>query len=138
MSRITFALILSLLWTALALGAAPEKRTFQATIGPDGVQHVDIVGGEYFFDPYRIIVKVNVPVRFSVHKVGGIIPIPHNIMIKAPEAGINFDEEMPKEPKIITFTPTKTGSYPIVCNKKLLFLASHQEKGMEGVLEVVE
>lgn len=138
MSRITFALILSLLWTALALGAAPEKKTFQATIGQDGVQHVDIVGGEYFFDPYRIIVKVNVPVRFSVHKVGGIIPIPHNIMIKAPEAGINFDEEMPKEPKIITFTPTKTGSYPIVCNKKLLFLASHQEKGMEGVLEVVE
>lgn len=138
MKQLGLAAFLVLLVGTLAWGAEPVKKTFQATIGQDGVQHVNIVGGEYFFDPYRIIVKVNVPVRFSVHKVSGFLPVPHNILIKAPEAGINFDEEMPKEPKIIAFTPTKTGSYPIICNKKLLFLASHQEKGMEGVLEVVE
>jgi plastocyanin domain-containing protein len=138
MKSLGLAILLMFLLGGAAFAATPEKKTFQATIGQDGVQHVDIVGGEYFFDPYRIIVKVNVPVRLSVRKVGGVIPVPHNIMIKAPEAGIDFNIDMDKEAKIVAFTPTKTGSYPIICNKKLLFFASHQEKGMEGVLEVVE
>jgi hypothetical protein len=30
------------------------------------------------------------------------------------------------------------GRYPFYCDKKLFFMAGHREKGMEGVLEVVE
>lgn len=64
--------------------------------------------------------------------------VPHNIIINAPEAGINIDEEMKTNAGAITFTPTKTGTYKIYCSKKLLFFKSHQDRGMEGVLEVVE
>ncbi len=132
-------LLLSLLFVSLAAitaSAREAKRTVQAVIGGDGIQRVEVLGGGYFFDPDHIIVKVNVPVELTVRKESGFIP--HNIVVKAPEAGIAFDEGLSTDPKVIRFTPTKTGSYPIYCSKKLLFFESHREKGMEGVLEVVE
>jgi len=51
---------------------------------------------------------------------------------------IEVEESLSSEPKTVRFTPTKTGVYPMYCSKKLLFFASHREKGMEGELEVVE
>jgi plastocyanin domain-containing protein len=139
-----FVLFLSML--ALVCGytvatvAAEEKRKegklFVAAIDKDGVQRLEIVGGGYFFDPSHIVVKVNVPVELKVRKEGGIVP--HDIVMKAPDAGIDFRVSLGKEPQVVRFTPTKTGSYPFYCSKKLLFLESHREKGMEGTLEVVE
>ncbi len=116
--------------------APKEEKVYKAVIDKDGVQRVDIVGGTYFFNPNNIIVKVNVPVELKVRKDGWFVP--HNIVIKAPEAGIDFDESLSTDPKIIRFTPTKIGVYPFYCSKKLLFLESHREKGMEGKLEVIE
>jgi plastocyanin domain-containing protein len=113
-----------------------EEQTFQATVGTDGIQHVDMVGGSYFFNPNHIIVKVLIPVQITVRKEGGIIP--HDIVFNSPEAGISAREELSKEAKTITFTPTKTGSYPFYCDKKPPFGKSHKERGMEGVLEVVD
>ena len=113
-----------------------EEKVFRAVIDKDGVQRVEIVAGSYFFNPNRIIVKVNVPVELKVHKESGIVP--HDIALSAPEAGIDFKESLGTEPKIIRFTPTKVGVYPFYCSKKLLFFESHREKGMEGKLEVTE
>lgn len=112
------------------------EKIFKAAVGDDGIQHVDILGGGYFFTPNRIIVKVNVPVELKIRKESGIVP--HNIVIKAPEAGIDIDISLSDESKIVRFTPTKTGTYPFYCNKKLLFFESHREKGMEGTLEVTD
>jgi len=113
-----------------------EEKLSTATIDKDGVQRVEIVGGGYFFNPNHIIVKVNVPVELKVRKEGGIVP--HDIVMKAYEAGIDFSVSLSKETQVVRFTPTKTGSYPFYCSKKLLFFESHREKGMEGTLEVVE
>ncbi len=131
-------ILITLLFVMSSLTHAADtvKKTVRATIDKDGVQRVALVGGSYFFDPARIIVRVNVPVELSVRKEPGMVP--HNIVISAVNAGIDFDEEMKTEPKVIRFTPTKVGSYPIYCSKKLLFFESHREKGMEGMLEVVE
>lgn len=115
--------------------AGKEKRLV-ATIGPDGVQHVDVIGGGYFFDPNYIVVKVNVPVELKVKKEPGATP--HSIVSKAPEAGIDFAASLSTEPTIIKFTPKKTGKYPFFCDKRLLFFKSHKDRGMEGVVEVVE
>ncbi len=135
MMRLFTALFL-LIVCGVSVQAREYKKVVRATISEDGVQRVEVLGGGYFFDPDRIIVKVNVPVELKVRKEPGIVP--HNIVIKAPEAGIDFEESLSTEPKIIRFTPTKPGSYPMYCDKKLLFFESHREKGMEGVLEVVE
>ncbi|MFA4828745.1 MAG: hypothetical protein WC855_04395 [Thermodesulfovibrionales bacterium] len=131
-----FVMFLLIAGISFAQDTGQEKKVFKAAIGNDGIQRTEIIGGEYFFEPYHIIVKINVPVELTVRKKPGIVP--HDIIVNAPEAGINFKEDLSKEPKVIKFTPKKTGQYPVYCSKKLLFFKSHKERGMEGLLEVVE
>ena len=115
--------------------AAKEIYTATATIDSSGVQKVEMLAGSYFFKPNDVIVKVNVPVEISIKKESGLVP--HNIVLHAPEAGIDFDVSLGTEPKVIKFTPTKTGKYAFYCSKRFLFW-THRDKGMEGVLEVTE
>ncbi len=120
---------------ALCIAAAAPGPATVAPIGKDGVQRVEIVGGSYFFKPNHIVVKVNIPVELKVSKESGLVP--HDIVAKSPEAGIEFKESMSTTPKIIKFTPTKVGKYPMYCSKKAPFSKTHREKGMEGIIEVV-
>jgi plastocyanin domain-containing protein len=99
------------------------------------VQRIRLEGGGYFFKPNHIVVKVNVPVELLASREAGITP--HDLVIKAPEAGIAVEVDLAAEPKKIAFTPTAVGKFPFYCGKKLLFFASHRERGMEGLLEVV-
>jgi plastocyanin len=101
----------------------------------DGVQRVRLVAGSYFFKPNHIVVKANVPVELTASRESGITP--HDLVIRAEEAGINVKEDLAGDPKKIAFTATKPGKYPIYCSKKLPFMAGHREKGMEGILEVI-
>jgi plastocyanin len=116
-------------------GTWKEKR-FVAKIDADGVQRAEMVGGDYFYDPNYIIVKVNKPVELKVKKASGYIP--HNLMAKSPEAGIAFNLDLKGESQAVKFTPVKTGKFPIYCDKSLLWFKSHRERGMEGLIEVVE
>lgn len=121
--------------TAAGPLAAQESEVYTAKTDPDGVQRVRIVGGSYFFKPSRIRVKANVPVELTVVKEQGVAP--HNIVIEAADAGIAVREDLDTEPKKIAFTPKKAGRYPFYCSNQFLFFASHRERGMEGLLEVV-
>jgi len=127
-------LILLLIFSAGVVNG--ENKQFIASIDQDGVQRVEVLSGEYFFDPNYIVVKVNVPVEIKIKKEPTIVP--HSFITKAPEAGMDIYESLGSEPKIIRFTPTKVGKYPFCCDKKFLFSKSHREKGMEGVIEVIE
>ncbi|MCJ7547330.1 MAG: quinol oxidase [Deltaproteobacteria bacterium] len=120
---------------ALGIAAAAPETVTVVPVGKDGVQRMEIVGGSYFFKPNHIVVKVNIPVELKVSKESGLVP--HDIVAKSPEAGIVFQESMSSTPKIIKFTPTKIGKYPLYCSKKAPFSKTHREKGMEGVIEVV-
>jgi plastocyanin len=120
-------------------GPESREKRFVAIVGPDGVQHADITGGEYYFEPNHIVLKVNVPAELKVKKSKDTSWfIPHDIMVKAPEAGIDFKVGLKTEPQTVKFTPTKAGKYPFFCDKKPPFGKSHKDKGMEGVIEVVE
>lgn len=114
-------------------GGSKEKR-YVATVGPDGVQRIEITGGEYYFEPNHIVVKANIPVELMVKKNGFV---PHDIVIKAPEAGIDVDVSLDRKPKTIKFTPKTAGTYEMYCSKKMIFAKSHKDKGMDGMLEVV-
>jgi len=133
------ALLLSLVapWTgdAMAADRPMEHRTYVATVGQDGVQRVEMVGGSYHFDPKHLVVKVDVPVEITIHKEKGFVP--HDIAMDAPEAGMEFTVDLKTSPTVIRFTPTQTGTFPFACTKKLLFLKSHKDHGMKGVVEVV-
>ena len=112
------------------------QKVFNSSIASDGVQRVSVSAGEYFFDPNYIVVKVNTPVELSIKKTDGFVP--HNIVMESPEAGIAFDESIGKDEKVIRFTPTKTGEFPFYCTKRFLFFKSHREKGMKGIVKVIE
>jgi plastocyanin len=129
------AVFLAIFTLCLALAAFGQGKVYKAVVDKDGVQRVTVLAGSYFFDPDQIIVKVDIPVEITIKKEPGITP--HAFVIKEPEAGMDISEALSTEPKIITFTPKKTGEYPFYCDKKLLFFKSHREKGMEGIIEVI-
>lgn len=131
--RFLFVIIAVLIVFCTTVSA--ENSVFKVPVNPDGISKVEIIGGSYFFKPNHIIVKVNIPVELKVSKESGLIP--HDIVAKSPEAGIEFQESLSSSPKIIKFTPTRVGKYPIYCSKAAPFSKSHREKGMEGVIEVV-
>jgi plastocyanin len=112
-----------------------EQKVLMAHVGEDGVQRARIVGGEYFFEPQRVIVKANIPVELSLSKEASIVP--HTFVINAPQASVIVDEELSTEIRRIAFTPTTPGIYPYYCRNRLLFFKSHRDHGMEGELEVV-
>ena len=114
----------------------PDGLAYQPAIAADGVQHVRIEGGSYFFKPSHVIVKVNVPVELMVSIERSLIP--HTLVIQSLEAGIDVDQSLSSDARAIRFTPTAVGKFPFYCRNKMLIFKSHREKGMEGVLEVVE
>jgi plastocyanin len=116
-------------------GTWKEKRVV-AKVDADGVQRVEMVGGDYYYDPNYLVVRVNKPVELKVKKA--VSYIPHNLIAKSPEAGIVFHLDLKGDQQVVRFTPTKTGKYPIYCDKSLLWFKTHRERGMEGLIEVVE
>jgi plastocyanin domain-containing protein len=131
--KYSLAILSLLILTVVSLTGA-ERKEFIASIGSDGVQRVDVAGGSYYFNPNYIIVKVNVPVEMKIRKESGVVP--HDFVLKAPEAGMDVQASLGTEPAVIRFKPTKIGTYAFYCSKKIPFLESHREKGMEGVLDV--
>ncbi len=123
-----------LLLAALAFAQEWQEKKVEAALDKDGVQRVEITAGSFFFDPNTIVVKVNVPVEFLVKNTGGS----HDIVCRAPEAGIDFKQVLTKEPAAIKFTPTKAGKYKFICDHKIPFSKSHEERGMYGFIEVKE
>ena len=103
---LTCCICLSMVAPAAAF-AQEQKEVYVAKVDPDGVQRVRIEGGGYFFKPNHIVVKANVPVELLASREAGITP--HNLVIKAPEAGIAVEEDLATDIKKIAFTATAVG-----------------------------
>lgn len=136
-TSIRFAsLPVALLSCSLAIGggavcpvAAGEPVILQP--GADGVQQATITLDSYSYSPDHLIVQAGKPVELTLTSVTTITP--HNFIIK--ELAVEQDVGAGKT-VTVRFTPMQPGTFPFYCDKKLLFLPSHQEKGMEGRLEV--
>ncbi|HCU54005.1 MAG TPA: hypothetical protein DIC36_06910 [Gammaproteobacteria bacterium] len=96
---------------------------------------IDIKLDSYSIIPDSITVKVNEPVILKVSNAATFIP--HNLVIKAPEAGIDvkIDVRAGKTGEA-AFTPTKSGTYEMFCDKTPPIGKSHKDKGMHGKLIV--
>ncbi len=107
-----------------------------ALLGADA-NEIELKLGSYYIKPDKITVKAGQPVTLKIVNESTIVP--HNLVIVAPEAGIDVRVEVRGgKTASASFTPGKAGIYQMFCDKKLLFMASHKEKGMKAVLEVVD
>ena len=97
------------------------------------VIHVTL--GDYQFNPAEITVGVGNPVVLELQNVDAITP--HNFTLKDDEAGLDVTISVPAGSiKQITLTPSVAGAYTFYCNKKLPFMKSHRDRGMQGTLVV--
>jgi plastocyanin domain-containing protein len=104
-------------------------------VSQDNVQRLQITVDSYSFTPSRFAVKQNIPVELIFKSVSWIVP--HNFVLKSPEAGLTIDQEIRTgETTIVRFTPTRIGEFKFSCTKKLLFFPSHEDEGMVGTLVV--
>ena len=107
----------------------------EVEIAPDGVQRVSITMDSYSYTPNHLVVRVGKPVELTLTSV--TILTPHNFVLKEPAAGLTVEQDVGAgKTATVRFTPTELGVFTFYCDKKLLFFASHREKGMEGRLEV--
>lgn len=119
---------------AAPLPPAAVLANTPASIVEPPAQIVEILGGNYFFRPDRITIKVNVPVEFRIRREPGMVP--HNFVINAPQAGVQLSETMPKAARSVRATFTRPGEYTFYCSRRLLFFESHRDRGMVGTIIV--
>jgi len=129
--------LLAVVMAAASLFASGDEALYRASTDADGVQRIAIAGGNYFFKPSRIIVRVNVPVELSVRIEPGLIP--HGFVLETPQGDRVAElKKLGAKAQTVVFTPKRVGEYPFYCPNKLLFFKSHREEGMSGYLDVEE
>jgi heme/copper-type cytochrome/quinol oxidase subunit 2 len=129
-------------WVLVAFLVCPIGCAFGAEIGPvvvelaaDGAQRATITLDSYSYTPNHLIVQHDKPVELALTSVTTLTP--HNFILKEPSAGIEVEQDVrPGKTVTVRFKPTHPGTFTFYCDKKLLFFASHREKGMEGKMEV--
>ncbi|WP_447599004.1 cupredoxin domain-containing protein [Nitrospira sp. Nam80] len=119
-------------------GAAGEPGSEHIAVAPidsDGVQRLTMVLDSYSYDPNHVVVQAGRPVELILNSVTTITP--HNFVLKDGASGLSIDRDVGAGKQVVLqFTPMQKGTFSFYCDKKLLFFASHREKGMEGKLEV--
>ena len=121
----------TLLVSGCSSGLKRPVQEVTATSDAQGVQHVKLETHTFFFEPNRIVVKVNQPVEIRIHN--GALLVPHNFTLKTPEGGLAVEADLRPfgGSSTVRFTPTKPGEYSFYCDKD-----SHMKKGMTGTLVV--
>lgn len=96
---------------------------------------VDVHLGDYRFVPDSITVKSGETVQLNLTDTDKLTP--HNFTLKAEGAGLDVDVDVSAgKTETVVITPLAPGRYTFYCNKKLPFLKSHRERGMQGTLVV--
>jgi len=96
---------------------------------------IEITLDSYTIKPDSITVKVGEPVILRIKNAATFIP--HNLVIKAPQAGVEVKVDVSAgKTGEVSFTPTQAGNYEMLCDKNPPIGKSHKEKGMHGLLMV--
>jgi len=116
------------LYMVTALGVAVAANS------PPSLIHVTL--GDYQFNPATISAGTGKPLVLELQNIDALTP--HNFTLKDAAAGLDVDVNVSAgSTKQVTVTPTLPGTYPFYCNKKLPFMKSHRDRGMQGKFVVV-
>lgn len=137
-SMLTVVLLWSVAAPTLATAAdqAPQVPPLRVPVDQlDGIQRATVILDSYSYTPNHLIVQSGKTVELLLTSITTLTP--HNFVLKNEAAGVSIERDVGAGRTVtVQFTPTKPGTYTFYCDKKLLFLPSHREKGMEGTLEV--
>ena len=132
-----FVLAAILFSPSVGIGAdQPQVPPLQVPVHQlDGIQRATIILDSYSYTPNHLIVQAGKPVELLLTSITTITP--HNFLLKNEAAGLSIERDVGSGRTVtVQFTAKNPGTYTFYCDKKLLFFPSHQEKGMEGKLEV--
>jgi plastocyanin len=121
----------------LILLACSQCCVFPVALAADqgAVPVVAVTLGDYAFEPAEIRLKAGQPVILELKNTDRITP--HNLTLDDEAAGLSIDLDVSGgKTARVELTPTVPGTYTFYCNKKLPFMKSHREHGMEGHLIV--
>ena len=106
------------------------------TRGQASPQAMSLSLGDYHFTPDTLEVQTGRPVVLTLINTDTLTP--HNFTLQDAAAELDIDIDISAgSTSTVEFTAVKPGSYTFYCNKKLLFMKSHRERGMEGTLRVI-
>ena len=98
-------------------------------------QVINVELGDYRFTPSEIEIPAGSTVLLQLTNTDGVVP--HNFSLKDEAAGLDIDVNLSAGSiQSVEITPMKPGSYRFYCDKKLPFMKSHRQRGMEGTLTV--
>lgn len=107
-----------------------------AAHGADAVRVIAVGMGDYRFQPDAIELHAGEAVRLQLTNIDGMTPHNFTLQDAAGELDLAIDVGA-GETKVIELTAPVSGTYTFYCDKKLPFMKSHRDRGMEGALVVV-
>ncbi len=98
-------------------------------------KHIPVTLGDYRFSPHELTLEAGQPVLLELTNTDKLTP--HNFTLEdsAGKLDINIDVSAGTT-REVALTPEVPGTYSFYCSRKLPFLKSHRERGMEGTLIV--
>jgi uncharacterized cupredoxin-like copper-binding protein len=128
-SRLVALALSALIVTAACASLPPESGSVTATVGPDGVQRVEIqVANEMRFAPSSIVVTAGKPIEITLHSIAQQrhdftltegVTSPVSVVVSGGQTAS------------ATFTITSPGSYHFICAQQ-----GHADGGMRGTIVV--
>lgn len=101
----------------------------------NSMRTITIKLGDYRYSPDHFQLVAGTPVRLVLINTDGITP--HNFTLQDKASGLDIDVDVSAGKTSETeFTPQTPGTYTFFCNKKIPFMKSHRDRGMQGQLVV--
>lgn len=101
----------------------------------DAIPVIDLELGDYRFLPQEIQLSANQPAILRLVNTDTVTP--HNFTMETGSDSPTVDVDLLGGESVeVKLPPLPAGRYTFYCSNKLLFMKSHREKGMEGILIV--
>jgi len=98
-------------------------------------KRIPITLGDFRFSPHQLTLEAGQAVLLELNNTDSVTP--HNFTLENKAGNLNIDIDVSAgTTREVALTPEVPGTYTFHCSKKLPFLKSHRERGMEGTLVV--
>ncbi len=97
---------------------------------------IEVKLGDYRYMPATIQLVIDQPVVLRLVNTDSFTP--HNFSLQDSSDGLDVDVDVPAGKTVdVQLMGLWPGTHTFYCKNKLMFMDSHREKGMEGILTVV-